>query len=160
MAEVPGIIVDEAFMADATSFNVFLKLLCNVPYNPSHQRRRVSTDKSCPHTGGRDLMVVGDNRQLPPASGVPPFWSTWRFQNLFEIFVLREDRRHERDAEMRAIKEKLAWGGSIPPTNATAKDGWNVDEDVANAVTRNSDAWMRPPTGAAPARSHPDSPYW
>jgi len=53
LAEVPGIIVDEAFMADATSFNVFLKLLCNVPYNPTSRHCRVSKEKRCPHTGGR-----------------------------------------------------------------------------------------------------------
>ena len=96
----------------------------------------MSKEKRCPHTGGRDLIPVGDNRQLPPAPGIAPFWSTWYFQNLFEIFVLKEDRRHERDAEMRAIKEKLAWGGSIPSASATAEDGWNVDDDIVDFFVR------------------------
>ena len=131
LAAIPGIIVDEAFMADAPAFNTFLKVLCDVPYEPAGPRR-VPKHLCCPHTGGRCLMTGGDNRQLPPASGKPPFWSTWRFQNLFEIFVLREDRRHERDAEMRNIKEKLAWGGSIPHHGTAATDGWRVDDDIFN----------------------------
>ena len=51
-------------------------------------------------------------------------------------------------------------GGQLQLWFGIMGERWTHDEDVANAVTRNSDAWMRPPTGAAPARSHPDSPYW
>ena len=100
LASVPGVIVDEAFMADGKAFYTFLQVLRVVPYEPTG-RRRVPWDQRCACTGGRDLILGGDYRQLPPASGIAQFWSTWRFQNLFEIFLSEEDRRHERDEEMR-----------------------------------------------------------
>ena len=57
--------------------------------------------------------MCGDLRQIPPADAesTQPFWGTATFQTKFEIFVLKEDRRHARSPEIREVKELIAWGG-------------------------------------------------
>ena len=62
-----------------------------------------------PDWGYRDVIVCGDIRQLPPASGKQPFWACATFQQGFEIFCLTEDRRHEKDLHMQHLKELFAW---------------------------------------------------
>ena len=87
-----------------------------------------------PLCGFRDLLLCGDVRQLPPASGRAPFWSTQTFQTMFEVFRLREDRRHERDPAMRELKEKMAWGGSLPEPGQGVATAWPVDPDVEEFI--------------------------
>ena len=132
LARVQGIIVDEAMMAEDEVIFKLAEVLQEVPLHPS--LRRVRPDKAIRFWGYRDVIFCGDVRQLPPASGRQPFWSTQTFQRLVEIFCLREDRRHERDLEMQAIKEKFAWGGTLPPKNATPQHEWPVDRDVFDFV--------------------------
>ena len=109
------------------------EILQEVPLHPS--LRRVRPDKSIRFWGYRDIIFCGDVRQLPPASGRQPFWSSHTFQRLVEIFTLREDRRHEKDVAMQNIKEKFAWGGTLPPSDAKAQHEWPVDSDVLDFVT-------------------------
>ena len=82
-------------------------------------------------------LSFGDLRQLPPASSNPPFWASQTFQTNFEIFTLREDRRHERDAEMRILKELIAWGGYAHSTTLSNDTGWEhlwpIDQRLLNA---------------------------
>ena len=64
-----------------------------------------------PLFGFRDVILCGDTCQLTPTDDAVPFWASSTFQNYFEIFRLREDRRHERDPHLQDVKELLAWGG-------------------------------------------------
>ena len=98
--------IDEAFMADEEMMLTITTICFQLPLLDKYRRRGAS-----PLFGYRDVILFGDLRQLPPASGRKPFWSTQTFQSFFEVFVLREDRRHERDAAMRKLKELFAWGG-------------------------------------------------
>ena len=80
------------------------------------------------------MILCGGIRQLPPASGRQPFWSTNIFQRLVETIRLREDRRHEKDLAMQTLKEKFAWGGIIPSPDANSETEWPVDNDVFEFV--------------------------
>ena len=106
LREVCGLIIDEAFMADQETMFEVIKICTQVPL-----RQQLRQPGSLPLFGYRHVLMFGDLRQLPPASGNPPFWASETFQTYIEIFVLREDRRHEKDAEMRELKELIAWGG-------------------------------------------------
>ncbi len=86
LTQVTGIIIDEAMMADRRAMAVFMQVLCESPLAP--HLRRVELREAVPHIGFRDIILGGDIRQLPPASGEAPFWSTLFFQNLFKVFVL------------------------------------------------------------------------
>ena len=98
-----ALIVDEAMMSDCVFMHAFLRTLREIPLDVDH--RRCPDSVGLKQFGYRDIIVCGDIRQLPPASGIAPFWSSWMFQNMFEYFVLREDRRHERDPCMQRLKE-------------------------------------------------------
>ena len=100
-----ALIVDEAMMSDCIFMNAFLTVLQEIPLNTD--LRRCADKVGLPQFGYRDVIFCGDIRQLPPASGIAPFWSSWAFRNLFEFFVLREDRRHERDPCMREMKDAV-----------------------------------------------------
>ena len=93
---VPGFIIDEAFMADEELMFTVINICFQLPLLEELRR-----PGAIPLFGYRDVILFGDFRQLPPASGRQPFWATETFQSFFEIFILREDRRHERDAAMR-----------------------------------------------------------
>ena len=86
----------------------FLTLMQAVPLKPALRRKN-----ALKLFGYRDVVAAGDTRQLPPANGRRPWWSGSIFRNMFEIFVLRNDRRHERDLAMQTLKEKFAWGGIV-----------------------------------------------
>ena len=127
---VQGIILDEAMMAEVDVVMKFFQILQELPL-PDDGRRRKG---ALPLAGYRDLLFCGDVRQLPPASGRAPFWSTQTFQTMFEIFRLREDRRHERDPEMQALKELVAWGGTLPEEGAEVRQAWPVEPAVFDFV--------------------------
>jgi len=131
--EVAGLIIDEAYMADQETFFTVIQICAQLPL---HERLR--RPNAIPLFGYRDVFLLGDLRQLPPASGNQPFWATDTFQNFFEIMVLREDRRHEKDAEMRALKELLAWGGCEHARPLSNDEGWEqpwpIDDRVQSAI--------------------------
>ena len=116
---VPGLIIDEAFMADEELMFTVIKICFQLPLLETLRR-----PGALPLFGYRDVLLFGDIRQLPPASGRQPFWATETFQSFFEIFVLREDRRHERDASMRQLKELFAWGGCEHKEKMYNDKGW------------------------------------
>ncbi len=64
-------------MAEQNIMFQLAEVLQVVPLLPS--LRRVAADKAIPLWGYRDMFLCGDVRQLPPASGEPPFWSTKTF---------------------------------------------------------------------------------
>ncbi len=138
ISRVTGIIVDEGMMAEQALLFKLAEVLQEIPLLDS--LRRVAPHKALPLFGYRDMLICGDVRQLPPASGLQPFWGTDTFQRNFEMFVLREDRRHERDPAMRTIKEKLAWGGTIPAETVDPELPWPVDQDVKTFI---EDGYLR-----------------
>ena len=75
---VRGFIVDEAFMADEElMFNV-INICFQLPLLETLRR-----PGALPLFGYRDVLLFGDIRQLPPASGRQPFWATETFQSFF-----------------------------------------------------------------------------
>ena len=126
-------IIDEAFMADQETMFEVIKICTQVPL-----RQQLRQPGSLPLFGYRHVLMFGDLRQLPPASGNPPFWASETFQTYFEIFVLREDRRHEKDAEMRELKELIAWGGhahkNALPDDQGWQDPWPIDQTLFDAI--------------------------
>ncbi|HIL56947.1 MAG TPA: hypothetical protein EYG39_03455, partial [Rhodothermales bacterium] len=126
--QIAGFVIDEAFMLDDVAMCKLMEVSRQFPLR--EDLRRVRADLALPHWGFRDVILCGDLRQLPPASGNRPFWSTHVARNLFAVFVLTEDRRHERDAFMQTLKEKLAWGGSLPAPTQDPTRHWPVDGDV------------------------------
>ena len=89
------LVVDEAMMAESDLILLLREICREVPL--SENLRRAA---ALPDFGYRDVIVCGDIRQLPPASGKQPFWASDTFQEGFEIFSLAEDRRHEKDIHM------------------------------------------------------------
>ena len=119
-SETAGIIIDEFAMAEAELFLDGIIPICRQIPLAMHLRRRNAIELF----GYRDIILFGDLRQLPPASGAQPFWGTATFQQYFEVFCLREDRRHERDAAMRELKELVAWGGAEHGGGLASDKGW------------------------------------
>ena len=106
LVRVQGLIIDEAMMAEQLLMFGMITMCQDAPLLPSLRRKG-----ALPLFGYRDVLVLGDLRQLPPASGNQPFWATHTFQDFFAIICLREDRRHERDTAFQDLKELIAWGG-------------------------------------------------
>ena len=63
--------------------------------------------------GFRDIVLLGDLCQLPPASGVPPVAHTNDFQNRFEFFGLKENRRQEKDNAYAMLLDRIRRGGFV-----------------------------------------------
>ena len=116
-----GLWIDEAMMADSGFISYAEEVLQEHPLLP-HKRK----PKSLPKFGYRDIILGGDVRQLPPASGRRPYWATDRFYEDFEIFTLLEDRRHEKDPAMQQVKELIAWGGVDNPAEHDIETQWPV----------------------------------
>ena len=133
LRDVVGLLIDEAFMADQDTVFEVIKICTQVPV-----RKPMRQPGALPLFGYRHVLLFGDLRQLPPASSTPPFWASQTFQNNFEIFTLREDRRHERDAEMRNLKELIAWGGHAHTTTLSNDTGWEdpwpIDQKLFDAI--------------------------
>ena len=121
IASMQILVIDEAMMAESEIMFIIKERMCEVPLKESLRR-----PGALPDWGYRDILVCGDIRQLPPASGKQPFWGTKTFQEGFEIFALTEDRGHERDLHMQKLKELFAWGGCEPSHDTT------VDSDLSN----------------------------
>ena len=133
LRNVVGLLIDEAFMADQETMDEVLKICYQFPVRENLRQRG-----ALELFGYRHVLLFGDLRQLPPASGKPPFWASQTFQTTFEIFTLREDRRHERDAEMRNLKELIAWGGYAHTTKVSNDSGWQdpwpIDQKLFDAI--------------------------
>ena len=71
LSTVQGIILDEAMMAEEGLLAALTEILQEVPLQPS--LRRVAAGKAVGRYGFRDIILGGDIRQLPPASGGMPF---------------------------------------------------------------------------------------
>ena len=141
-----------------------MRRLCEeYPLEP-HLRKK----NALKYFGYRDVLLVGDNCQLPPASGHAPLVTHREYQTLFEFFVLRENRRQEKNSELGRTLDKIKLGGGVhwPEINAASGEGdvhddvreffvqafvrgWNicganVDPDVGVAMTsyrRDKDRW-------------------
>ena len=105
-----GIIIDEIRMLGEDTFREVIRVLQAFPLR-EECRHRVPAGKQIPMFGYRDIICAGDLRQSPPADGRQPSRATQLFHRHFEVFVLREDLRHEQDLDMQQLKELIAWGG-------------------------------------------------
>ena len=107
---IEGFIIDEAMMVNWRVVEVLMEVCQLYPLDPG--KRRLG---ALPHFGYRSVLLCGDLRQIPPSSQdyAQPFWSSASFQQLFEIFYLAEDRRHERNPAMKDIKELMFQGLDI-----------------------------------------------
>ena len=111
LENMQGIIIDEVGMLSEPVFRELIRILQANPLK-KERRDRIPQRRAIPMFGYRDVILSGDLRQLPPADGKLPLFATHYYHNLFEFFVLAEDRRHEREPSMQKLKELLAWGGS------------------------------------------------
>ena len=145
--KMQGFIFDEAMMAEEDIVCKLIEICQQIPLRQELRRRN-----SLPLFGYRDLLLCGDIRQLPPASGKRPFWSTACFRLYFEVFVLKEDRRHERDPKLREIKELLAWGGVEPDESYDHNKEWPVAPLLTAFIT---DCYLRG-WGLSGSNVHPD----
>ena len=86
--DTEGFIIDEFAMLNCKVMELLMELCHEFPLNPSKR-----LPGALPHFGYRSVLICGDLRQVPPSSmeDAQPFWSSATFQNLFEIFWLRED---------------------------------------------------------------------
>ena len=114
LRKVEGLVIDEFTMLHDRAARELIKKLQEHPLD-AKLRRPIPVERQIPMFGYRDIILCGDLRQLPPASGEAPFFSTNDFHLLFEFFVLTEDRRHEKYKSIQKLKELIAWGGV--PTN-------------------------------------------
>ena len=129
LEEVQGIIIDEAMMAEYALGNNFTEVLRQIPLRENKRR-----PGALPKFGYRDILLGGDLRQLPPASGSMPYWAADVFYEDFEIYVLAEDRRHERDIETQSIKELVAWGGLDDAESRDPETTWPVYSRVQKFI--------------------------
>ena len=111
LKNMQGLIIDEVGMISEPVFKELIRILQAYPLK-RERRHRIPPKRAIPMFGYRDVILSGDLRQLPPADGKLPLFATHYYHNLFEFFVLAEDRRHEREPAMQTLKELLAWGGS------------------------------------------------
>ena len=84
LMEIEGIIIDEYTMVDVRVWNAMKRILQTYPLDPS--RRKPNALKEF---GYRDIIIVGDLCQLPPASGLAPIVHLPDYQQRFEFCVLR-----------------------------------------------------------------------
>ena len=127
--ELECIMIDEAFMAEEALITAFTDVLRQFPLR-ENKRRRGALKKF----GYRDVIFGGDLRQLPPASGAMPYWASDYFFEDFELFVLSEDRRHERDLYTQSIKELVAWGGLQDVEDLSPDSPWPVHSRVRDFI--------------------------
>ena len=136
LGAVQLLVVDEAMMGECDLILLLRDICCEVPLTVEFRRPGALAE-----FGYRDVILCGDIRQLPPASGKQPFWGCDSFQEVFEIFTLAEDRRHEKDIRMQRLKELFAWGGCCPPQRLQSADDlsnltspWPVHEEVLDFI--------------------------
>jgi len=128
LLNTPGLLIDEFTMKDTRFYNKMKKLCQEYPLEP-HLRK----PGALPHFGYRDMIICGDLFQLPPASGFPPLVTHPDFRHLFEFFVLRENRRQERNPEYGRMLDLIKRGGGLDfPTMHMEERSGAVDARVYN----------------------------
>ena len=120
-------------MLNVRAFRKIVEVLQENPLEES-LRTRTPKERQIPFLGYRDAITCGDLRQLLPASGEAPFFSTPDFHLLFEFFLLTEDRRHEKEPAMQRLKELIAWGGVECDATEAELAGDGVHCDVKDFV--------------------------
>jgi len=123
-----GLVIDEFTMMDTKALKKIKKLCQTYALLPEYRKPGAS-----PEYGFRDVVLCGDLSQLPPASGYPPIVTHPDFQNLFEFFVLKENRRQEKNQRYAFILHQVKRGGgaTFRGMNADAVAG-EVHEEVRN----------------------------
>jgi len=123
-----GLVIDEFTMMDTKALKKIKKICRTYPLLPEYRKPGAS-----PEYGFRDVVLCGDLSQLPPASGYPPIVTHPDFQNLFEFFVLKENRRQEKNQRYAFILDQIkrAGGATFQNMNADAVSG-EVCEEVRN----------------------------
>ncbi len=127
-----GILIDEFTMLDRRAWNRMRKNCQEYPL-----REDLRKAGALPDFGYRDLILCGDVFQLPPASGHPPLVTHRDFQEKLEFFVLRENRRQEKNPEYGKLLDIVKEGGGVKfaGSNASVYEG-NVDESVRSFFVR------------------------
>ena len=92
LKQTQGIVIDEFTMLDRRAYNKIKKLCSRFPLHPDLRK-----PNACAEFGYRYVIFCGDLFQLPPASGHPPLVTHVDFQTKFEIMVLKENRRQEKN---------------------------------------------------------------
>ena len=124
-----GILIDEFTMLDRRAWNRMRKNCQEYPL-----REDLRKAGALPDFGYRDLILCGDVFQLPPASGHPPLVTHRDFQEKLEFYVLRENRRQEKNPEYGKLLDIVKEGGGVKfaGSNASVYEG-NVDESVRSS---------------------------
>lgn len=137
--ELSGLIIDEHTMVD-TDFWMAMKHLMQLFLLSSHLRKPTAVQAF----GYRDIILIGDLCQLPPASGRPPLVTCFGFLHMFDFFVLKENRRQEKYVKHGCVFNKIRRGG-VTSWPARLKHGYvyercSIDADVQKYVV---DAYVR-----------------
>ena len=132
LTNIAGLVIDEYTMLDVDIWGIIRKMCQRFPL-----LRHLRKQHASPLFGFRDVMLIGDLCQLPPASGKAPLVTTLDFQERFEFFVLKENRRQEKDVEYARLLNRIRTGGfqddhAWPTVGVTEFDAMRdiVDEDV------------------------------
>ena len=105
---VTGIIIDEFLMNDIEAFKV-LQETCRMFSLPPGKRKQ----NAFPEFGYRCVLLIGDVFQMPPASGLAPIVTTSLFQNKFEVFYLKENRRQEKKPAYGKVLNSIRCGNLL-----------------------------------------------
>ena len=105
---VTGIIIDEFLMNDIEAFRVLQDTCQLFPLPPEKRKQNAFRE-----FGFRDVLLIGDVFQMPPASGLAPIVTTSLFQNNFEVFYLKENRRQEKNPAYGKILGSIRRGGGV-----------------------------------------------
>ena len=124
LEECSGIVMDEAFTTDHEVWDVLLTACREYPLKV--EKRKLN---SVALFGHRDFLLLADHWQTPPANGCAPMLVCGSFQKYFEVFVLAENRRQEKNPAYGKVLEAVKRGGS-------ASDSATCDSDVANMFTK------------------------
>ena len=124
LEECAGIVMDEAFTTDHEVWDVFLSACREFPLKADCRK---ANSLAC--FGHRDILLLGDHWQTAPANGCAPLLVCGSFQKYFDVFVLKENRRQEKNPAYGGVLEAVKRGGS-------AADAECCDVEVANLFIR------------------------
>ena len=99
LEECSGIVMDEAFTTDHEVWDVLLTACREYPLKV--EKRKLN---SVALFGHRDILLLADHWQTPPANGCAPMLVCGSFQKYFEVFVLTEN-----DGKRRILHMERCW---------------------------------------------------